>query len=101
MSSDRCTACLRRLCNIRRSLPVSASRTRKRSATADTLAEGRTAIAANGVVLRALELYVTQLHRRGEQRAAVAWAEVAADLACRNHPGRFCSPALEAVLADV
>ena len=38
---------------------------------------------------------------RGEPLAAAAWAQIAGDYVFRNHPGRFYSPALESLLAEV
>lgn len=58
-------------------------------------------IAANGDTLARLETHVEQLWRAGRHDAAAAWAEIAADFAAWNHPGRFASSRLERVLGEI
>jgi glycosyltransferase involved in cell wall biosynthesis len=65
------------------------------------LKDARAAVARNGAVLRALEAHVESLHRAGDDLGAAAWSQIAGEFAHRNHPGRFTSPRIEAVLARV
>ena len=58
-------------------------------------------IAGNDATMAQLETKVEQLWRAGRLDAAAGWAEIAADFAAWNHPGRFASPRLERALSDI
>ncbi|MEA2180576.1 MAG: hypothetical protein QOG77_3873, partial [Solirubrobacteraceae bacterium] len=47
------------------------------------------------------EAHVEQLHAQGDALGAAGWAQIAGEFAHRNHPGRFTSPRIEAVLAQI
>jgi hypothetical protein len=68
---------------------------------APSLEAARHAVARNGAILRALEAQVEALHARGEALEAAAWSQIAGEFAHRNHPGRFTSPRIELVLAEI
>jgi glycosyltransferase involved in cell wall biosynthesis len=64
-------------------------------------ADLRRSVARGDVALRVLEAHAASRLAAGELHSAAAWTQVAAQLAWRNHPGRFAFPVLERVLADL
>jgi hypothetical protein len=65
------------------------------------VAEARRRMAEADAQLQRIETAAEGLLAAGELEAAAAWAETAGHFAALNHPGRFASPRLERVLAEI